>query len=152
MAESPIAKLKRLQAEKKAKLAVATQVTQVEPMEQTQQTKQTRAVSEEVAPVEVVTKMEPASKLPAPAGDDPIYMMLAELEEKLDKKIPDFANVLQKIWRHLAGDPAIATILKEEEIALIVKGLEQHGNITIVEPKANGRRSSKTQPVTAEML
>lgn len=82
-----------------------------------------------------------------------IKMMMAELEEKLNNNIPDFAMVLKNIHNHLRQDPECVTILSDEEIGTIVIGLERHSGQTITVSKTGkGSKSGKTQPVSADML
>lgn len=64
-----------------------------------------------------------------------IKMQLADLKQKLDANIPDFVNVLSVVHKKLLADPTCVTILSEEEIHCIVRGLLKHTQTVIVAPK-----------------
>lgn len=66
----------------------------------------------------------------------PLLMEMAELEQALNDRVPGFANILREIHMKLKKDPATVTLLTDEEIGLIVSGLERHTNVTIVAPAA----------------
>lgn len=81
--------------------------------------------------------------------------MLLELEDKLNSRIDNFPYLLRDIHQHLRKDPEVVTVLTDEEIGLIVRGLKtMTGTILGVETKATGAgtRAKKKMPVTADML
>lgn len=77
----------------------------------------------------------------------------AELEDALDKALPGFPHILKDIHETLRADPEVVTLLKEEEIAVIVKGLERHAHIIVTPAKAKKAASSKSKtPISASDL
>lgn len=86
-------------------------------------------------------------------NDHPLKMQLAELEQALTEKLPEFRTILRDIHSKLRQDPEIVTALSEDEIATIVSGLVHHANVEIVSPKAvkAAKKAAKT-PVSASDL
>ena len=86
-----------------------------------------------------------------PRKTHPIAMEMAELEEALNSQIPGFVTILSQIHKKLRADPDVVTLLDDEEIGVIVAGLEKHTNVTIVAPSAVKAAKSKArkEPVTA---
>ncbi len=85
------------------------------------------------------------------AGEyEPFKMKLAELEQQLEDQVPGFAFTLRDIHRTLAQDANIITILSEDEISLIVKGLARQMDTTVVVAKKSSTK--RTQPVNADDL
>lgn len=68
---------------------------------------------------------------------------LAELQEALDEQVPGFAYILKDIHESLRADPEVVTILTDEEISVIVKGLERHAGQVVVPAKAKKASSKK---------
>lgn len=64
-----------------------------------------------------------------------IKMMLAELRQALDAQLPDFPNILANIHKKIKADPACVTVLSEDEIHQIVRGLMKHTQVEIIAPK-----------------
>ncbi|MNI59342.1 hypothetical protein D3C73_1145000 [compost metagenome] len=93
--------------------------------------------------------------IPAPTPKErkthPIAMEMAELEEALNAQVPGFVTILSQIHKKLRADPDVVTLLDDEEIGVIVAGLERHTNVTIVAPSAVKAAKSKArkEPVTA---
>lgn len=85
--------------------------------------------------------------------DHPLKMALAELEQALTEKLPEFRTILRDIHSKLRQDPEVVTALSEDEIAVIVSGLVHHANVEIVAPKAikAAKKAAKT-PVSASDL
>lgn len=81
----------------------------------------------------------------------PLALKLWELEEALDKQMPDRAMILKHIHDSLKVDPTVVTLLTDEAIGIIVKGLTDHTNTTIVAApkKATAKRS---QPLSLDLL
>lgn len=88
---------------------------------------------------------------PKPRKTHPIAMEMAELEQALDAQVPGFVSILSQIHKRLRADPDVVTLLDDEEIAVIVAGLEKHTNVTIVAPSAIKAAKSKArkEPVSA---
>lgn len=61
-----------------------------------------------------------------------VSMEIAKLEEALHKTLPDFPNLLRNIHKQLRANPDCVTLLKEEEIAVVVKSLEKFSATQIV--------------------
>lgn len=76
---------------------------------------------------------------------------IAELQEALDTAIPGFPHILKDIHTHLRADEEVVTYLTEEEIAVIVKGLEKHSHIVVTPAKAKKAAAKKT-PISASDL
>lgn len=87
-------------------------------------------------------------------SDHPLVMELAELEQQLNQKVPDFRLTLRNIHQKLRNDPELVTALSEEEIGLIVSGLATHANAAIVAPKAvrAAKATAKKTPINADDL
>ena len=87
------------------------------------------------------------------ADAHPLVMELAELEDALNKNIPDFRLQLRNIHTKLRQDPAIVTAMTDEEIGIVVKGLITHANAEIVAPKAvKAAKSAAKKIVSADDL
>lgn len=88
---------------------------------------------------------------PKPRKTHPIAMEMAELEAALDAHVPGFISILSTIHKKLKADPDVVTLLDEEEIAVIVAGLEKHTNVTIVAPSAvkAAKAKARKEPVSA---
>lgn len=104
-----------------------------------------QAKPEEVA--KEVTKVV----VPGTPDTHPLALKLWELEEALDKQMPDRVHILKHIHDSLKADPTVVTLLTDEAIGLIVKGLTDHTNTTIVAApkKATTKRS---QPLSLDLL
>lgn len=84
---------------------------------------------------------------------DRVQSKIIELQEALDGAIPNFQFILKDIHDTLRADPEVVTILKEEEIAVIVKGLEKHSHIIVTPAKAKKAASAKSKaPISASDL
>lgn len=106
-----------------------------------------------VDPVEVQDPEVPQpeqANLAVPKSNHPLALEMAELQQQLENNVPGFANKLRDIHVKLRNDPNIVTLLTDEEIGVIVAGLEKHTNVQIVAPAAikASKRAAKT-PVTA---
>ena len=103
----------------------------------------TIAKQEETGPKEVTP--------PKPRKTHPIAMEMAELEAALDAHVPGFVSILSTIHKKLKADPDVVTLLEDDEIAVIVAGLEKHTNVTIVAPSAvkAAKSKAKKEPVSA---
>lgn len=108
-----------------------------------------------IQPSNVGIKSEPVKELDPPKErkTHPLAMEMAELEDALNSEVPGMVNILSTIHKKLKADPECVTLLDDEEIGLIVAGLEKHTNVTIVSPNAvkAAKKASKV-PVTAADL
>lgn len=85
------------------------------------------------------------------AGEyEPFKMKLAELEQQLEDQVPGFAFTLRDIHRTLGSDANVITVLSEDEISIIVKGLARQMDTTVVVAKKSSTK--RTQPVNADEL
>lgn len=65
-----------------------------------------------------------------------IRFKLADLDSAIKSDHPRMAGILREIHQAQAKDPELVTILSEEEIGILVSGLEKHKNIHIVQALA----------------
>ena len=85
---------------------------------------------------------------------DKVLGRIADLRDALDQTLPNMPVILQEIHSSLREDPEIVTLLSEDEIATIVKGLEQYEDTVIVEratKKTSGRKKAVSK-LTADDL
>lgn len=180
MSETAIQRMQRMLAEKKAALAnstteataagpsdagekkdeqlpeVSVQHNEVHNPSEVGEVQQPKEEAKLPAATEIVEPAIIASESPelvVPKSTHPIAMEMAELQAALDQNVPGFANKLREIHVKLRNDPIIVTLLSDEEIGVIVSGLERHTNVQIIAPaaiKASSR--SKKVPVSASDL
>lgn len=80
----------------------------------------------------------------------PLYLPMVELEEKLNKNLPGFESILRDIHLHCGKDPECVTILTDEEIGIILQGLNRvGGEVVTVSAKST---TKKKAPIVAGML
>lgn len=100
--------------------------------------------AEQAGPAEVATSGTPAvldREEAAPVSEvaltsgSPLEMELAQLQADLLAKVPSFRTVLQDIHRKLKADPAVVTILTDDEIGLIISGLKTHAQVDVIAPQ-----------------
>lgn len=85
--------------------------------------------------------------------DSPIGRMMAELEESLNLKLPSMPTILRDIHLHLQKDVDCVTLLSDEQIGTIVRGLESiQGTVIVANPKTGKSSGGKRAPITASML
>lgn len=93
---------------------------------------------------------EVVNELPTKASPThPLALEMAELETALNAEVPGFLTILQDIHIKLRKDPDVVTLLSDEEIGVIVRGLERHANVTITAPKAAKTRIKKGTTISA---
>lgn len=73
-----------------------------------------------------------------------ISAKISELQEKLLTSHPTMPLLLREIHKTLKEDPAVVTLLKEEEIAIIVNGLEKQ-TMTSLAASMTKSTASKTK-------
>lgn len=91
---------------------------------------------------------------PTPSSH-PLAMQFAELEAALLTADPTFKTTLRDVHRHLGKDPELVTLMTEEEVAMIVKGLVVFANAEVVEPakaKAVKAASKALKNISADDL
>lgn len=85
--------------------------------------------------------------------DSPIGRMMQDLEVALDSKLPSMPTILRDIHLHLQKDVDCVTILSDEQIGTIVRGLESiQGTVIVANPKTGKSAGGKRAPITASML
>lgn len=97
-------------------------------------------------------------KLSVPKQQDPIeerneiFGKLAELEQALITLHPSMPVLLQKIHKQLKADPAIVTVLSEDDIAVIFQALEKHTNTKLMEVNVKKLPKKKGSELTEDDL
>jgi hypothetical protein len=61
---------------------------------------------------------------------------ISELQSALLSAHPEMPIILRKIHTKLKADPAIVTLLTEDEIAQVINGLKVQTNVSLTSPKA----------------
>lgn len=87
---------------------------------------------------------QPTAPTAAPAQHELITAKIAELQQKLLANHPQMPLLLREIHSVLKNDPAVVTLLKEEEISIIVNGLQKQTNTYLVQSMTSAK-SSKTK-------
>ena len=80
-----------------------------------------------------------------------IRTKILDLQQALEQRLPGMKNALADIYNSMKQDPELVTILSEEEIATVIRGLKQHANLEIPVSKQTSSKAKK-QPVTAADL
>lgn len=81
----------------------------------------------------------------------PLSQKLEELQVALEAQLPELPYILKTIHTTLSQSPDAVPVLSDDEIGLIVQGLIQHTNTSIVPAPKKGR-SKKSQPISLDML
>lgn len=66
---------------------------------------------------------------------DEIQSDLADLRERLDSKAP-LSDLLVKIHQNLFKKPETLSVLSDSDIAVLIKGIESHSQVSLVVGKA----------------
>jgi len=78
---------------------------------------------------------------------------ILQLQEAVQNRLPGMSGMLQEIWNALKKQPENVTLLSEDNIQIIVSGLEVQTNNKLVEvlskPKKNGA-SAKLKNLNAD--
>lgn len=69
---------------------------------------------------------------------------IAELQESILKSHPQMPILLREIHFTLKNDPAVVTLLSEEEIATIVNGLQRQTNTYIANAMISAKGAKKS--------
>ena len=67
---------------------------------------------------------------------------IASLQEALLTAHPEMPSLLRKIHTKLKADPAIVTLLSEEEISQVISGLKAQTNVQFSSPKTASKKAS----------
>jgi len=73
-----------------------------------------------------------------------IKLQIASLQEALTQQTPQISSLLREIHKQLAANPDCVTLLSEEEISSIVKGLEKQTNTMLVQETVKSADSVKS--------
>lgn len=79
----------------------------------------------------------------APTQYEIISSRISELQSQILANHPQMPLLLREIHSTLKNDPAVVTLLKEEEIAIIVSGLEKQTRTYIAESMVNTKSTAK---------
>lgn len=76
-----------------------------------------------------------------------ISLKLAELETTIKDNTPRMSSLLREIHQNLSQDPEIVTLLKPEQVAIVVAGLSKQTNTIILtsvikKPKSSSKKDS----------
>lgn len=79
---------------------------------------------------------------------------ILSLQSALLESNPRMPVLLQEIHRAIKNDPAVVTVLTEEELAIVVSGLQRQTQTTIVATQAKPSAAAKKalKNVTADEL
>lgn len=77
---------------------------------------------------------------------------LVSLEEALKANTPNIATLLRDIHAKLKADPDVVTILSEEQVAVIVKGLQKQTSTTIAATALKKAKNKSTKSITVDDL
>lgn len=76
-----------------------------------------------------------------------LSMAIAELRDTITNAHPKMATLLRDIHTLLKSDPDLVTVLTEEEISVIVSGLEKHTLVEITTAALKAKKSLKSTTV-----
>lgn len=62
-----------------------------------------------------------------------IQMKMAELREALENSIPGYSVILNQIHKEISQQPELVYKLADEDIAILIKGLETFHKVEVVE-------------------
>jgi len=71
-----------------------------------------------------------------------IAQKVSALEQALHAKLPNFPILLRDIHKQLSQNPDCVTLLKEEEIGIIIRGLEEFTQVRLITDKVKKAASS----------
>jgi predicted MarR family transcription regulator len=69
--------------------------------------------------------------------NEQISSHILELQTAIEASLPKYALMLRDIHKALQANPDVVTLLKEEEIAIIVSGLEKHTKTELITATKN---------------
>lgn len=81
---------------------------------------------------------------------DQIQMKVGDLQKALNERQPGYVGLLKVIHENLAQQPELSYMLKDEEIAVIISGLERFNQVEITEPKMKKGISKKQGRLISE--
>lgn len=76
-----------------------------------------------------------------------IKAQLADLEQALEQRLPGMKTMLADIYKQMKNEPDVVTVMSEEEIAVVVRGLKVYANAEIpVSKSASKTKKPKYSP------
>lgn len=142
--------LKEILAAKKAAAAAQAPGTTQPPVTPQSQEATSTTTTSHSQPHQPEVKAQPTNT--APAVEHPLSMKVAELGQLLEAANPGYSLLLRDIHASLKNDPELVTVLSDEEIGQIMKGLLSHTDTTIAATSKSKSGGKRTQPVTADMF
>lgn len=103
--------------------------------------------SEETVQLEDASLNSSTGELTPTPSNHPLAMEFAELEAMMLSADPQFRFQLRNVHRHLGKEPELVTMMTEEEIQRVVRGLVELANSEIVEPA----KAKSVKKATAEL-
>lgn len=86
---------------------------------------------------------------------NPIHLVvqnrLIELQVALEQRDPNIKNHLAEIHKHMIQYEEIVHLLSEEQIAIVMKGQQQHTNTTLVQDVVKKKTSTSKKAATLGM-
>jgi hypothetical protein len=74
---------------------------------------------------------------------DALKLKVADLQVAIENKQPNYSGLLQLIHKNMGEQPELCYKLADEEIAVVIKGLETLQKIEITDPKMKKPLSKK---------
>ena len=79
-----------------------------------------------------------------------IQANILSLQAELQKTVPNIPTILSTIHKQLLANPDCVTLLKEEEIATIVSGLDKQGGMLLTQSMVK-KAASSPKSITAKL-
>ena len=89
--------------------------------------------------------------MPAPTQYELISSKIASLKEAILTSHPQLPIQLREIHKNLKEDPAIVTLLSEDEICVIVNGLERQTNTFIAASMSPAKTSAAAKKALSKV-
>ncbi len=83
-----------------------------------------------------------------------IMRKIADLQEAMQKQLPEYESILHTIHRNLAQDESTVHLLTEEQVGIIVAALSKRTGVAITEERMEkaGKRAKKSGGLSLEDL
>jgi len=81
----------------------------------------------------------------------PILQKIEELRISLHEVHPNMPNLLHDIWKQLKDTPDCVTLLKPEQMGIIIQGLERQTNIKLTESISKPKGTKKAKLTTDDV-
>jgi len=77
---------------------------------------------------------------------------LLALQQAILSRHPTMPTILQEVWKNLKAQPENVTLLTEEQMAVVVSGLEVQTNVSLAQATTKASKSaSAAKAVTAKI-